>query len=84
MVEEIKAGNVSTLIVKDLSRIGRDYLKVGFYTEVLFQESGVRFIAVNNGVDSEKGVENDFTPFINIMNECVRNANHAINVTIIS
>ena len=69
MVEEIKAGNVSTVIVKDLSRIGRNYLKVGFYTEVLFQESGVRFIAVNNGVDSEKGVENDFTPFINIMNE---------------
>ena len=69
MVVEIKAGNVSTVIVKDLSRIGRNYLKVGFYTEVLFQESGVRFIAVNNGVDSEKGVENDFTPFINIMNE---------------
>lgn len=60
---------VSTVIVKDMSRFGRDYLKVGFYTEILFKEKGVRFIAINNGIDSEKQTESDFTPFLNIMNE---------------
>ena len=52
-----------------MSRFGRDYLKVGFYTEILFKEKGVRFIAINNGIDSEKQAESDFTPFPNIMNE---------------
>jgi DNA invertase Pin-like site-specific DNA recombinase len=52
-----------------MSRFGRDYLKVGFYTEILFKEKGVRFIAINNGIDSEKQAESDFTPFLNIMNE---------------
>lgn len=52
MIAEIEAGNVETVIVKDMSRFGRNYLKVGFYTEMLFPEKDVRFIAVNNGVDS--------------------------------
>jgi site-specific DNA recombinase len=69
LLEEIKAGNVATLIVKDLSRLGRNYLQVGFYTEMLFPDKGVRFIAVNNSVDSDHPAENDFTPFLNIMNE---------------
>ncbi len=69
MIAEVEAGNVGTVIVKDMSRFGRNYLKVGFYTEVLFPEKGVRFIAINNGVDSETQGENDFTPFLNIMNE---------------
>lgn len=60
---------METVCVKDLSRFGRNYLKVGFYTEILFPEKGVRFIAINNGVDSAKPTENDFTPFLNIMNE---------------
>jgi len=68
MIHEVEAGNVSTVIVKDMSRLGRDYLKVGYYTEVLFPNSDVRFIAVNGGVDSSGG-DNDFTPFRNIMNE---------------
>ncbi len=69
MIAEVEAGNVDTVIVKDMSRFGRNYLKVGFYTEMLFPEKGVRFIAINNGVDSQKQGENDFTPFLNIMNE---------------
>lgn len=69
MIAEVEAGNVGTVIVKDMSRFGRNYLKVGFYTEMLFPEKGVRFIAINNGVDSETQGENDFTPFLNIMNE---------------
>src|SRR5699024_5392777 len=55
--------------IKDMSRLGRDYLKVGFYTEVLFVEKGVRFIAINNGIDSANQQDSDFTPFLNIINE---------------
>ena len=69
MVREIEAGNVGTVIVKDMSRFGRNYLQVGFYTEIMFPDKGVRFIAVNNSIDSAKRQENDFTPFLNIMNE---------------
>ncbi len=69
LLEEIKAGNVAVLAIKDMSRIGRNYLQVGFYTEMLFPEKGVRFIAVNNGIDSDNPTENEFTPFLNIMNE---------------
>ena len=69
LLEKIENGEVSTLIVKDMSRLGRDYLKVGFYTEVLFVEKGVRFIAINNGIDSANQQDSDFTPFLNIMNE---------------
>ena len=59
----------SYLTQEDMSRFGRDYLKVGFYTDVMFRDKGVRFIAVNNGIDSDKQGDNDFTPFLNIMNE---------------
>ncbi len=69
MLEKIEAGKVKTVIVKDMSRLGRDYLKVGFYTEVLFPEKGVHFIAINNGIDSENQQDSDFTPFLNIINE---------------
>ena len=69
LIAEVEAGNVATVIVKDMSRLGRNYLKVGFYTDIMFPEKGVRFIAVNNGVDSETMGDNDFTPFLNIMNE---------------
>lgn len=65
----IEAGEIDVVCVKDLSRFGRDYLKVGFYTEIMFPEKGVRFIAINNSVDSANPTENDFTPFLNIMNE---------------
>lgn len=69
MIAEVEAGNVAVIIVKDMSRFGRDYLKVGFYTEVMFKEKGIRFIAVNNGIDSANQSDSDFTPFLNIMNE---------------
>ena len=69
LLEEIEAGRVETLVVKDLSRFGRNYLQVGYYTEILFPKRGVRFIAVNNNVDSAAPQDNDFTPFLNIMNE---------------
>lgn len=69
MIAEMDEGNVATIIVKDMSRLGRDYLKVGYYTEVTFPEADVRFIAINNGVDSANQQDNDFTPFLNIINE---------------
>lgn len=68
MITEIEAGNVGTVIVKDMSRLGRDYLKVGYYTEIFFVERDVRYIAINDGVDSSKG-DNDFTPFRNLFND---------------
>ena len=67
MMEEVEAGRVEAIIVKDMSRLGRDYLKVGQIMEILRQR-GVRLIAINDGVDSSKG-DNDFTPFLNIMYE---------------
>ena len=60
---------VGVIIAKDMSRIGRNYLEVGLYTEMLFPEHDVRFIAVNSGVDSTNQQDNDFTPFLNIINE---------------
>lgn len=68
MIEDIEAGYVTTVIVKDMSRLGRNYLQVGYYTDTFFPDHNVRFIAINDGVDSEQG-EDDFTPFRNIMNE---------------
>ena len=62
-------GKVGTVIVKDMSRLGRDYLKVGYYTEVVFPGADIRFIAINNGVDSANQQDSDFTPFINIFND---------------
>jgi len=69
MIKDIEDGKVSTVIVKDMSRVGRDYLQVGFYTEVMFREKGVHFIAISNGVDSDKRESAEFAPFLNIMNE---------------
>ena len=69
LLEQIETGRIKTIIVKDMSRLGRDYLKVGFYTEVMFPERGIRFIAVNNGIDSTNQQDSDFTPFLNIINE---------------
>lgn len=69
LMDDVNEGNVRTIIVKDMSRLGRDYLKVGFYTEITFPEANVRFIAINDQVDSESSVDNDFTPFRNIINE---------------
>ena len=67
MMEEVEDGNVEAIIVKDMSRMGRDYLKVGQVMEILRQR-GVRLIAINDNVDTEKG-DNDMTPFLNIMYE---------------
>ena len=70
MLADIEAGKVGTVIVKDMSRLGRNYLQVGFYTEMLFPQKGVRFIAVNDNVDSaSEGMDNDFTPLRNLFNE---------------
>ena len=59
----------SYLTQEDMSRMGRDYLKVGYYTESFFAERDIRYIAINDGVDSDKG-DNDFTPFRNLFNDC--------------
>ena len=68
MLADIEAGKVGTVIVKDMSRLGRNYLQVGMYTEMIFPQKGVRFIAINDGVDSAQG-DNDFAPLRNIFNE---------------
>ena len=69
LLEDIEAGKVGIVLAKDMSRIGRDYLQTGFYTEVLFREKDVRFIAISNGVDSADSTTSEFAPFLNIMNE---------------
>lgn len=66
MIEDIEAGYVTTVIVKDMSRLGRNYLQVGYYTDTFFPDHNIRFIAINDGVDSEQG-EDDFTPFRNMV-----------------
>ena len=68
MIEAAEQGYIGTILVKDMSRLGRDYLQVGLYTDNFFPEHNIRFIAVNDGVDSAEG-ENEFAPFRNIMNE---------------
>lgn len=68
MIRLAEAGKVTTVIVKDMSRMGRDYLKVGYYTESFFAERDIRYIAINDGVDSGKG-DNEFTPFRNLFND---------------
>ena len=69
LIGDVNDGKIGTIIVKDMSRLGRDYLKVGVYTEITFPDAGVRFIAINDGVDSDSQQDNDFTPFRNIINE---------------
>lgn len=79
LLTDIEDGKIGCVIVKDISRIGRNYLQVGFYREVLFREKGVRFITISNGVDSTQQSSNEFAPFLNIMNEWyVRNTNRKI------
>ncbi|EAC3819517.1 DUF4368 domain-containing protein [Listeria monocytogenes] len=68
MIADIESGLVGTVIVKDMSRFGRDYLQVGLYTDIMFPEHNIHFIAINDGVDSVQG-DNEFTPFRNIINE---------------
>ena len=69
MLADIESGFVTMVVVKDMSRFGRNYLEVGMYTEIRFPEMGVRFVAINDGVDSDNPFDNDFTPFRNIINE---------------
>ncbi|MBQ9349357.1 MAG: recombinase family protein, partial [Oscillibacter sp.] len=69
LIADIKAGKIGCVIAKDMSCIGRDYLHVGIYTEIMFREKGVRFIAVANGVDSIDRRTEEFAPFLNIVNE---------------
>lgn len=69
LISLVDEGSVETIIVKDMSRIGRNYLEVGMYTEVKFPNNNIRFIAINNGVDSNNQQDNDFAPFLNIINE---------------
>ena len=68
LVADIEAGKVAHLLCKDLSRIGRNYLQTGFYTEVMFRQNGVHFVAVANNIDSEEQDSGEFAPFLNIMN----------------
>ena len=69
LIADIEAGKVAHVLVKDMSRIGRDYLQTGFYTEVMFRQHGVHFVAIANSVDSDDQNSNEFAPFLNIMNE---------------
>lgn len=69
LIADIEAGKVAHVIVKDMSRAGRDYLQTGFYTEVFFRQYNVHFVAIANGVDSDDQNSNEFAPFLNIMNE---------------
>ena len=68
MIADVEAGKIKRIIVKDMSRLGRDYLQVGMYTEIIFPDHDIHFIAENDGVDSTQG-DNEFTPFRNIINE---------------
>lgn len=76
MIADIEAGLVKRVIIKDMSRFGRDYLQVGIYTEIMFPEHDIHFIAVNDGVDSTQG-DNEFTPFRNI----IKNISHSGKVS---
>ncbi len=69
LIADMDAGKIGTIIVKDMSRLGRDYLKVGYYTEIAFPDANVRFIAINSRVDSANQQDSDFTPFLNIINQ---------------
>ena len=70
MLEEIRAGNVATVIIKDLSRLGRDYITTGHYLERYFPEHRVRYIAIDNGIDtSDTSAANDMIPFLSVMND---------------
>ena len=79
MINDIEEGKIGTVIVKDMSRFGRDYLNVGLYTEIRFPEAGIHFIAINDGVDSDSASSNDFTlTTINIAGELNPDASERI------
>ncbi|MBQ1465768.1 MAG: recombinase family protein, partial [Eubacteriaceae bacterium] len=83
LLEDIGAGLVGTVIVKDLSRLGRNHIEVGRYTQIIFPEAQVRFIAVNNAVDSSEQSEMDYSPFINVMNEWyARDVGHKVKAVL--
>ena len=69
LISDIEEGEIATVIAKDMSRIGRNYLEVGYYTEIYFGERNIHFIAVSNNVDSADQSTAEFAPFLNIMNE---------------
>ena len=69
LIADIEAGKVEHLLVKDLSRVGRDYLQTGFYTEVVFKRYGIHFVAIGNSIDSSDPSSGEFAPFVNIMSE---------------
>ena len=69
LIADIEAGKVSAVLAKDMSRIGRDYLQTGYYTEVFFRQHGIRFIAIGNGIDSNDQNSSEYAPILNVMNE---------------
>ena len=69
LIADVEAGKVALVLTKDMSRIGRDYLQTGFYTEIVFKQHDVRFIAIGNGIDSSDPGSSEFAPFVNIMSE---------------
>ena len=69
MLADIQAGKVGVVLVKDMSRIGRDYLQTGYFTEVIFRQNHIHFIAIMNNIDSDNPTSSEFAPFMNIMNE---------------
>ncbi len=69
MLDDVNTRLIDTIIVKDMLRFGRDYIMVGYYTEIMLPQMDIRFIAVNDGVDSENQADNYFTTFRNIINE---------------
>ena len=77
LIADIEAGKVAHVIVKDMSRAGRDYLQTGFYTEVFFRQHGVHFVAIANSVDSDDQNSGEFAPFLNIM----KNISHSGKVS---
>lgn len=68
MIDDIENGKINTVIVKDLSRFGREYAQMGLYIEHYFEEKGIRFIAVAEGIDSKKGLDNLMLPMTNVIN----------------
>ena len=69
LLQDIEDSRVTTVIAKDMSRIGRNYLEVGYYTEIYFRQKNIHFIAIANGVDSDNQTSEEFVPFLNLMNE---------------
>ena len=68
LLNDIDAGTVNMVLTKDLSRLGRDYIQMGYYTEIYFPSKGIRYVALNDGYDSQSGT-NDIAPFMNILND---------------